>query len=130
MIEVTDVYKTFFVPHKVKALVGVSTQIAAGDAPDIMNIGDDAVPQFVDAEAFLALDDFIAGEDGLDAIRILARARGFIRAELVRRKLGLRYLPELRFLYDDSIARGSRIKAGLDCLLGRRPVQAIVVIIT
>jgi ribosome-binding factor A len=42
-------------------------------------------------------------------IRILARARGFIRAELVRRKLGLRYLPELRFLYDDSIARGSRI---------------------
>ena len=42
------------------------TQIAAGDAPDIMNIGDDAVPQFVDAEAFLPLDDFIAGEDGLD----------------------------------------------------------------
>jgi multiple sugar transport system substrate-binding protein len=42
------------------------TQIAAGDAPDIMNIGDDAVPQFVDAEAFLSLDDFIASEDGLD----------------------------------------------------------------
>ena len=31
MIEVTDVHKTFFVPHKVKALVGVSTKIAAGE---------------------------------------------------------------------------------------------------
>ena len=42
------------------------TQIAANDAPDIMNIGDDAVPRFVMSEAFLPLDDFIAGEDGLD----------------------------------------------------------------
>ena len=42
------------------------TQIAANDAPDIMNIGDDAVPRFVMSDAFLPLDDFIAGEDGLD----------------------------------------------------------------
>ena len=42
------------------------TQIAANDAPDIMNIGDDAVPQFVMADAFLALDEFITSEDGLD----------------------------------------------------------------
>ncbi|MCB0045403.1 MAG: sugar ABC transporter substrate-binding protein [Caldilineaceae bacterium] len=42
------------------------TQIVADDAPDIMNIGDDAVPQFVAAEAFLPLDDFIAGDDSLD----------------------------------------------------------------
>lgn len=42
------------------------TQIAAGDAPDIMNIGDDAVPRFVNADAFLPLDDFINGDDGLD----------------------------------------------------------------
>ena len=39
------------------------TQIAAGDAPDIMNIGDDAVPRFVEAGAFLPLDDFIASDD-------------------------------------------------------------------
>ena len=31
MIEVTDVHKTFFVPHKVTALVGVSTKIEAGE---------------------------------------------------------------------------------------------------
>jgi len=42
------------------------TQIAAGDAPDIMQIGDDAVPMFVDKGAFLPLDDFIAGEYPLD----------------------------------------------------------------
>jgi multiple sugar transport system substrate-binding protein len=40
------------------------TQIAANDAPDIMQIGDDAVPQFVDSGAFLALDDFISGTTG------------------------------------------------------------------
>ncbi|MGD8626671.1 MAG: sugar ABC transporter substrate-binding protein [Anaerolineae bacterium] len=42
------------------------TQIAAGDAPDIMQIGDDAVPMFVDSGAFLPLDGFIEGEYALD----------------------------------------------------------------
>ena len=42
------------------------TQIAAGDAPDIMQIGDDAVPMFVDRGAFISLDDFIAGDYALD----------------------------------------------------------------
>lgn len=42
-------------------------------------------------------------------IRVLERAKGFIRMQLTRRKLGLRNMPELRFLHDDSIARGSRI---------------------
>ena len=42
------------------------TQIAAGDAPDIMQIGDDAVPMFVDKGAFVALDDYIKGKDPLD----------------------------------------------------------------
>jgi multiple sugar transport system substrate-binding protein len=42
------------------------TQIAAGDAPDIMQIGDDAVPMFVDKGAFVPLDDFISGEYPLD----------------------------------------------------------------
>jgi len=35
------------------------TQIAAGDAPDIMNIGDDAVPRFVESDAFIPLQSFI-----------------------------------------------------------------------
>jgi multiple sugar transport system substrate-binding protein len=42
------------------------TQIAASDAPDIMQIGDDAVPMFVDKGAFIALDDYIGGDYPLD----------------------------------------------------------------
>ena len=42
------------------------TQIAAKRPPDIMQIGDDAVPMFVDKGAFVALDEYIAGQDGLD----------------------------------------------------------------
>jgi multiple sugar transport system substrate-binding protein len=42
------------------------TQIAAGDAPDIMQVGDDAVPMFVDKGAFVPLDDYIAGTYPLD----------------------------------------------------------------
>lgn len=39
------------------------TQIASGDAPDIMNIGDDAVPRFVESGAFLSLDSFVEADD-------------------------------------------------------------------
>lgn len=42
------------------------TQMAAKDAPDIMQIGDDAVPMFVDSNAFLPLDEFITGQYPLD----------------------------------------------------------------
>ena len=42
------------------------TQIAAGDAPDVMQIGDDAVPMFVGKGAFAPLDEYIAGAYPLD----------------------------------------------------------------
>jgi multiple sugar transport system substrate-binding protein len=42
------------------------TQIAADDAPDILQIGDDAVPMFVSKGAILPLDDLIKGTDPLD----------------------------------------------------------------
>jgi multiple sugar transport system substrate-binding protein len=42
------------------------TQVAAGDAPDIMQIGDDAVPMFVAEGACLSLDEFIKGKYPLD----------------------------------------------------------------
>jgi multiple sugar transport system substrate-binding protein len=42
------------------------TQIAAGDAPDLMQIGDDAVPMFVGRGAFLPLDSLIDGDFPLD----------------------------------------------------------------
>ncbi len=41
----------------------ILTQIAAGDPPDLLQIGDDAVPMFVDRGAFVPLDDFMAGGD-------------------------------------------------------------------
>ena len=41
----------------------ILTQIAAGDPPDLLQIGDDAVPMFVDRGAFVPLDDFIASEN-------------------------------------------------------------------
>jgi multiple sugar transport system substrate-binding protein len=40
----------------------ILTQIAAGDPPDLLQIGDDAVPMFVDRGAFVPLDDFIGSE--------------------------------------------------------------------
>jgi multiple sugar transport system substrate-binding protein len=42
------------------------TQIAAGDAPDIMQIGEGAVYRFVSRDAFLPLEDFISGDYPLD----------------------------------------------------------------
>lgn len=42
------------------------TQIVAKSAPDIMQIGDDAVPRFVNAGAFMPLDGFINGDYPLD----------------------------------------------------------------
>lgn len=41
----------------------ILTQIAADRAPDVMNIGDDAVPSFVERGAFLPLDDCLESLD-------------------------------------------------------------------
>ena len=41
----------------------ILTQIAAGDPPDLLQIGDDAVPMLVEKGAFVPLDDLIAGAD-------------------------------------------------------------------
>lgn len=41
----------------------ILTQIAAGDPPDLLQIGDDAVPMFVEKGAFEALDAYIASAD-------------------------------------------------------------------
>jgi ribosome-binding factor A len=37
------------------------------------------------------------------------RARGFVKRELAQR-LGLRYMPDLKFFYDDAIDRGARME--------------------
>jgi ribosome-binding factor A len=43
-------------------------------------------------------------------IKALERAKGFLRRE-VGQRLGLRYAPDLRFYYDESIDRGAGIEA-------------------
>jgi ribosome-binding factor A len=43
-------------------------------------------------------------------IKALDRAKGFLRREVAQR-MGLRYAPELRFFYDDSIDRGADMEA-------------------
>jgi len=48
--------------------------------------------------------------DMADLLRVLNRARGFIRVELSHRHLDLRHLPELEFVHDRSIEQGSRIE--------------------
>ena len=42
-------------------------QVAAGNAPDLMQIGDDAVPMFVQKNALVKLDSFIKGQYPLDS---------------------------------------------------------------
>ena len=43
------------------------------------------------------------------ALEGFQRARGFVKRELAQR-LGLRYMPDLQFFYDDAIDRGARIE--------------------
>ena len=52
-----------------------------------------------------------AGAEGASeaALEGFQRAKGFIKRELAQR-LGLRYMPDLHFFYDDSIDRGARIE--------------------
>lgn len=50
------------------------------------------------------------GEKGhQEALEGFKRARGFIKRELAQR-LGLRYMPDLNFYYDESIDYGARIE--------------------
>jgi ribosome-binding factor A len=51
------------------------------------------------------------GTEGLPqaALAGFERARGFVKRELAQR-LGLRYMPDLKFYYDDTIDRGARIE--------------------
>lgn len=49
-------------------------------------------------------------QDMAQTLKVLGRASGFLRRELGRRML-LRIVPELRFVYDESIERGSRLSS-------------------
>ncbi len=60
------------------------------------------------AKIYFAVAEGIEGAPEA-ALEGFQRARGFIKRELAQR-LGLRYMPDLQFFYDDSIDRGARIE--------------------
>jgi ribosome-binding factor A len=67
-------------------------------------------PDMKNAQVFVsALDD----EQTTDTLKALNRAAGFFRRELAQ-TLNLRTTPNLRFVYDTSIARGDRLASLLN----------------
>ncbi len=68
-------------------------------------------PDYAHAKVFFTS---LKGEEGLAEIQAgLKRAAGFLRRELGRR-IHIHTLPELHFLYDASIARGSELSQLID----------------
>jgi ribosome-binding factor A len=62
-------------------------------------------------------------EDVAETIRVLNKAAGFVRHQLGQR-MRLRSVPQLRFLYDGSLAEGARMDALIaEALAGRRPPE-------
>ena len=48
---------------------------------------------------------------GLCSEKDLEKAKGFIRSVLMKRKIEMRIIPELNFVYDDSIEYGNKIES-------------------
>ena len=53
------------------------------------------------------------GQDVSEVLAVLTKASGFLRRELGRRMM-MRIIPELRFVHDVSIERGSELSALID----------------
>ena len=69
--------------------------------------GVDVTDDLSSARVFVSMLE--GGPSRQEALAALERASGFLRHALAPR-LGLREVPELRFLFDDSIERGSRVE--------------------
>jgi polar amino acid transport system ATP-binding protein len=82
MIEVTDIDKTFFVPHKVKALVGVSTKIDAGEVVVVIGPSGSGKSTFLRCLNHLEAAD--SGHILIDGVDILDRKTNInkVRAEV------------------------------------------------
>jgi ribosome-binding factor A len=62
-------------------------------------------------------------EDASETIKVLNKAAGFLRHQLGQR-MRLRVVPQLRFLYDESLAEGARMDALIAAALaGRHPPE-------
>ncbi|HEY3327212.1 MAG TPA: 30S ribosome-binding factor RbfA [Novimethylophilus sp.] len=56
---------------------------------------------------------FVTQEDASAAVTALGKAAGFLRSQLSRRLL-LRSVPQLHFVYDESLDRGMRLSQLID----------------
>lgn len=54
--------------------------------------------------------------DSKQAVKELNKSKGFIKSELYKRKLPLRVIPELEFVYDESIEYANKIEKKLESL--------------
>ncbi len=66
----------------------------------------------------------LGGRDEAAVVEALNRNARFLRGELARRRLGLKFMPELRFRVDGSFDEGSRIDALLRQPEVRRDLDA------
>ncbi len=60
---------------------------------------------------FTVLDD----SKRMETLKALKNAKGFIRSEL-KDRVDIRYIPELEFVYDESIAYGQNIEKIIDSI--------------
>ncbi len=51
-----------------------------------------------------------------EAVKLLNKSKGFIKTELYKKKLPLRVIPELEFVYDESIEYAKKIEEKLESL--------------
>ena len=71
----------------------------------------DVAPDFSHAKVYVTFLDDAQGR--AETLQVLAKAAGYLRSCLARR-LFMRSVPELRFLYDDSVSRGNELSALID----------------
>jgi ribosome-binding factor A len=82
----------------------------------------EVTPDLRQARVFVSV--FGSDEGANASFEALDRAAGFIRGELAKQHLRLRYLPEIEFRRDDSLARGVRIVQLLDQVQRESPPPA------
>jgi ribosome-binding factor A len=72
----------------------------------------EVTPDLRHARVFVSI--YGSEDEARAGFQALERATGFIRKELAKEHLRLRYLPELELRHDESIARGARISQLLE----------------
>lgn len=81
----------------------------------------EVTPDLRQARVFFSV--YGGDQEARATLEVLERAAGFIRSELAKEHLRLRYLPELEFRRDESLARGTHIFELLEQVKREPPPQ-------